>query len=117
MQNVLFRKSSKYAVTGLSINQNTDNLIEATDINRKKILQELTENLLKEEKEDECAFELKIYNPEGHEKIISLTKKAPNVLPLIKFSYYSPQTKNRGNRLLRLLQSSGKFRFEWEDTV
>ena len=62
VQNVLFRKSNKYAVTGLSLNQEIDNLIKVTDRNRKRILQELIENPLKEEKEDEHAFQLKIYN-------------------------------------------------------
>ena len=36
-------------MTVLSINQDTDNLIEVIDRNRKKILQELIESLLKEE--------------------------------------------------------------------
>ena len=38
-ENVLFKKSNKYTITGLSINQDTDNLIEVTDRNRQRILQ------------------------------------------------------------------------------
>ena len=87
VQNILFRKSNEYPVTGLAINQNTDNLIEGTDRNRKRILQELIENLLKEEKEQEHASMLKIYHSEGYEKIISLTKKTSPDLPTIKFKH------------------------------
>ena len=93
-QNILFRKSNEYPVTGLAINQNTGKLIEGTDRNRKRILQELIENLLKEEKEQEHASMLKIYHSEGYEKIIPLTKKTSPDLPTIKFKYYSQQTKN-----------------------
>ena len=93
VQNILLRKSNKYAVTGLAINQNTDNLIEVTDRNRKITLQELIENLLKEGKEEEHAYNLKTYNSEEYEKIISLTKKTLADFPPIKFKYYSLQTK------------------------
>ena len=86
MQNILFRKSNEYVVTGLAINQNTD-------WNRKRILQELTENLLKEEKDDKHACSLKLHNSEGYEKVIPLTKKTPTELRLLKFKYYSLQTK------------------------
>ena len=75
VQNILLRKSNEYAVAGLAINQNTDNLIEVTDRNWKITLQELIENLLKEGKEEEHAYSLKTYNSEQYEKIISLTKK------------------------------------------
>ena len=52
VQGVLFKKSNKYVVTGFCINQDTDTLIEVTDRNRKKILQELIESLSKEEKKE-----------------------------------------------------------------
>ena len=68
VQNVLFRKSNKYAVTGLSLNQDIDNLIKVTDRNRKRMLQELIENPLKEEKEDKHAFQLKIYNSTAYKQ-------------------------------------------------
>ena len=56
-------------VTGLAINQNIDNLIEATNRNRKRILKVLIENLLKGEIEEEHAYSLKIYHSEGYEKL------------------------------------------------
>ena len=56
-------------VTGLAINQNIDNLIKATNRNRKRILKVLIENLLKGEIEEEHAYSLKIYHSEGYEKL------------------------------------------------
>ena len=69
VQDILFRKSNEYAVTRLAINQNIDNLIEATNRNRKRILKVLIENLLKGEIEEEHAYSLKIYQSEGYEKL------------------------------------------------
>ena len=45
-------------MTGLPINQDTDNLIEVTDRNRKRIE--------KEEKDVEHAYSFKIHNSEGY---------------------------------------------------
>ena len=53
MQGILHKKYNEYAVIGLFINQDTDNLIKVTDRNRKNILQELIEGLLKEEKKEQ----------------------------------------------------------------
>ena len=75
VKNVLFKKSIEYAITGPSINQDIDNLVEMTHRNRKRILQELIENLLKEEKDDEHNCSLKLHNSEGYEKVISFKKK------------------------------------------
>ena len=38
VQNILFRKSNEYAIIVLVLSQNTDNLIEVSDRNRKRIL-------------------------------------------------------------------------------
>ena len=65
VQNILFRKCNDYAVTGLAIKQNTYNLIKETGKNRKRILQELIENLLKEKKEEEHENSLKSCHSEG----------------------------------------------------
>ena len=73
-------------MTVLSINQDTDNLIEVVDRNRKKILQELIESLLKEENRTNM--------------LIPLTKKTSAEFPPLKFKYYSLQTKKRRKRLL-----------------
>ena len=95
VQNILFRKSNEYAVIGLVISQNTDNLIEVIDRNRKRILQELIENLLKEEKEEKHVYGLKIYLSEGYEKLVPLTKKTSADIPPIKFKYYSLSAKEK----------------------
>ena len=116
VQNILLRKSNEYAVAGLAINQNTDNLIEVTDRNWKITLQELIENLLKEGKEEEHAYSLKTYNSEEYEKIISLTKKTSADFPPTKFKYYSLQTKKAEE--IDFYDYYGhleKFGFEWKD--
>ena len=110
VQNILFRKSKEYAVTGLAINQNTDNLNEVTDKNSKRILQELIESLLKEEKDDEHAYSLKLHNSKGYEKVIPLTK-----LPPLKFKYFSLQTKKTEEiNFYNYHDHLEKFGFEWE---
>ena len=93
VQNAPFKKSNKYTITGLSINQDTDNLIEVTDKNRKKILQKLIENLLKEKKNVEDAYSLQLHNSEGYEKAIPLKMKTATELPPLKLEYYSQHTK------------------------
>ena len=51
-ENVRFKKSLEYAVTGLSINQDTDSsLVTVTDINRQNFLSNTIQNLVKERKE------------------------------------------------------------------
>ena len=116
VQNILLRKSNEYALTGLAINQNRDNLIEVTDRNRKRTLQELIENLLKEGKEEEHAYSLKTYNSEEYEKIISLTKKTSADFLQIKFKYYSLQTKKTEEiDFCNYYGCLKKFGFEWKD--
>ena len=93
VQNALFKKSNKYTITGLSINQDTDSLIEVTDKNRKQILQKLIENLLKEKKNVEDVYSLQRHDSEGYEKVIPLKKKTATELPPLKLEYYSQHTK------------------------
>ena len=110
VQNILFRKSNEYEVTGLAINQNTNNLNEVTDRNRKGILQELIEDLLKEEKVDEHFYSLKLHSSKGYEKVIPLTK-----LPPLKFKYYSLQTKKPEEiNFYNYYGHLGKFGFDWK---
>ena len=52
VENVRFKKSLEYAVTGLSINQDTgSSLVTVTDINRQNFLSNTIQNLVKERKE------------------------------------------------------------------
>ena len=113
-ENVLFKKSNKYTITGLSINQDTDNLIEVTDRNRQRILQEFIENLLKEEKDAKHANSLKRHNSKGYEKVIPLKKQTATELPPLKFKYYSLHTKKPEE--INFYDYYGhleRFRFEW----
>ena len=63
VENVKFKKLFEYAVTGLSINQETDsNLVAVIDTNRQTVLSNLIQKLVKEKKEPD--LDLKIYNEE-----------------------------------------------------
>ena len=69
MQGILHKKYNEYAVIGLFINQDTDNLIKVTDRNRKKILQELIESLLKEKKRTNMVIALNFTTPKAMKKL------------------------------------------------
>ena len=69
VQGILYKKYNEYAVIGLFINQDTDNLIKVTDRNRKKILQELIESLLKEEKRTNMVIALNFTTPKAMKKL------------------------------------------------
>ena len=75
VENVKFKKSFEYAVTGLSINQETDsNLVAVIDTNRQNALSNLIQKLVKEKKEPD--LDLKIYNEEMTlDKITPFQKK------------------------------------------
>ena len=75
VENVKFKKSFEYAVTGLSINQRIDsNLVAVIDTNRQTVLSNLIQKLVKEKKEPD--LDLKIYNEEMTlDKIIPFHKK------------------------------------------
>ena len=118
VQGILYKKYNEYAVIGLFINQDTDNLIKVTNRNRKKILQELIESLLKEEKKNKHGNSLKLHNSEGHEKVIPLTKKGSAELPSLKFKYLSLQAKKTTEviNFYDYYDHMEKFGFEWVDT-
>ena len=74
VENVKFKKSFEYAVSGLSINQEIDsNLIAVIDTNRQNVLSNLVQKLVKKKEPD---LDLKIYNEEMTlHKIIPFHKK------------------------------------------
>ena len=66
VENVKFKKSFGYAVTGLSINQETDsNLVTVIDTNRQNVLSNLIRKLVKEKKKN-LALILKYIMKKGH---------------------------------------------------
>ena len=70
VENVRFRKSLKYAVTGLSINQDIGSaLVTVTDVDQKKFLSNAIQKILKEKKEPD--LDLIISNAETKDIIIS----------------------------------------------
>ena len=74
VENVKFKTSVEYAVTGLSINQNIDSsLVAVTDTETQYVLSNVIQNHIKETKEPN--FDLKIYSTETSEVTIPLQKK------------------------------------------
>ena len=83
VEEVKFKKSKEYAVTGLSINQDVDSdLVAVTDTEKKEAISKLIQKLVKEKKEPD--LDLRIYNEEAFEKVILFTKKTDSEVPAIK---------------------------------
>ena len=74
VEEVKFKKSKEYGVTGLSINQDVDSdLVAVIDTEKKEAISKLIQKLVKEKKKPD--LDLRIYNEEAFEKIIPFTKK------------------------------------------
>ena len=92
MEEVKFKKSREYTVTGLSINQDIDSdHVVVTDTEKKGAISKLIQKLVKEKKESD--LDLRIYNKEVFEKIIPFTKKTDSEVPAIKYTIYNITTK------------------------
>ena len=77
-----FEKSREYAVTGLSINQDTDSsLVAVTDTDRQDTISTFLQKLAKEENDPD--LDLRIYNEEAFKNIIPFKKKIKSEIPLI----------------------------------
>ena len=74
VEEVRFKKSKEYAITGLSINQNIDSdLVAIADVDKQEAISNVIQTLVKEKKEPH--LDLKIYCEEAFEKIIPFEKK------------------------------------------
>ena len=82
VENVRFKNSLEYAVTGLSINQDIGSaLVTVTDVYWQSFLSNTIQKLVKEKKEPD--LDLRISNPETKDIIIPF-KKVSNWLPTNK---------------------------------
>ena len=97
VEEVRFKKSKEYAITGLSINQDINSdLVAVADVDKQEAISNLIQKLVKEKKEPD--LDLKIYCEEAFEKIIPFEKKESSKVPNQKLTYYNTATKNK-NRL------------------
>ena len=93
VEEVKFKKSKEYAVTGLSVNKDTDSsLVMKRDTDRPRYNKYLDTKLVKEKKKDP-ALDLRIYNEEAVEKIIPFKTKSKSEIPPIKLTFYNTTTK------------------------
>ena len=94
VEEVRFKKSKEYAITGLSINQDIDSaLVAVADIEKQEAISNLIQKLVKEKKEPD--LDLKIYCEEAFEKIIPFEKKESSKVPNQNLTYYNTATKNK----------------------
>ena len=91
VEEVRFKKSKEYAITGLSINQDIDSdLVAVADVDKQEAISNLIQKLVKEKKEPD--LDLKIYCEEAFEKIaLKESSKVPNQ----KLTYYNTTTKKQ----------------------
>ena len=92
VEEVKFKKSREYAVTGLSINQDigTD-FIAVGETDRQEVLSKLIQNLVKEKREPYLF--LRIFNEEAMEKLIPFKRRSSKEVAFIKCTFYNTTTK------------------------
>ena len=114
VEEVLFKKSKEYAITGLSINQDIDSaLVAVADIEKQEAISNLIQKLVKEKKEPD--LDLKIYCEEAFEKLIPFEKKESSKVPNQKLTYYKTTTKKEEVEFYDYFLHLEKFGFEWQD--
>ena len=92
VEEVRFKKSKEYAITGLSINQDIDSdLVPIADVDKQDAISNLIGKLVKEKKEPD--LDLKIHCEEAFEKIIPFEKRESSKVPNQKLTYYNTTTK------------------------
>ena len=92
VEEVKFKTSKEYAITGLSISQDIDsNVAAVTDTDREEIISNLTQKLVREKKDPN--LDLRSYNEEAFEKITPFKKATESEIPPTKLTFYNATTK------------------------
>ena len=92
VENVKFKKSREYAVTGLSRNQDLgSDLVTPTDVYRQTFLSNTIQKLVKEKNEPD--LDLKISNPKTKDIIILFKKNSAADCPPIKLTFCNTTTR------------------------
>ena len=114
VENVTFKKSLEYTMTGLSINQDTGlEVVAVTDIDRLNFLSNSIQNLVKGKKEPD--LDLKISNPETKDIVFPFQKKSATDCSPIKLTFYNTTTKKIEEiEFYNYFQHLQKFGFVWE---
>ena len=115
MEEVRFKKSKEYAITGLSINQNIDSdLVAIADVDKQEAISNLIQTLVKENKEPH--LDLKIYCEEAFEIIIPFEKRENPKVRNQKLTYYNTTAKKQEEvEFYDYFLHLEKFGFEWQD--
>ena len=109
VEEVKFKTSKEYALTGLSISQDIDsNIAAVTDTDREEIISNLTQKLVREKKDPNLDF--RSYNEEAFEKITPFKKATESEIPPTKLTFYNATTKKtRRSWILQLYASPRKL--------
>ena len=92
VEEIKFKTSKEYVITGLSISQDIDsNTAAVTDTDREEIISNLTQKLVREKENPD--LDLRSYNEEAFEKIIPFKKKTESKIPPTKLTFYNATTK------------------------
>ena len=92
VEEIKFKTSKEYAITGLSISQDIDsNIAAVTDTDREEIISNLTQKLVREKKDPN--LDLRSYNEEAFEKITPFKKATESEIPPTKLTFYNATTK------------------------
>ena len=98
VEEVKFKTSKEYAITGLSISQDIDsNIAAVTDTDREEIISNLTQKLVREKKDPN--LDLRSYNEEAFEKITPFKKATESEIPPTKLTFYNATTKKNKKKL------------------
>ena len=92
VEEVKFKKSREYAVTGLSVNQDigTD-FIAVGETDREEVLSKLIQTLVKGKREP-YLFSI-IFNEEAMGKLILFERRSSKEVPFIEYTFYNATTK------------------------
>ena len=105
VEEVKFKTSKEYAITGLPISQDIDsNIAAVTDTDREEIISNLTQKLVREKKDPN--LDLRSYNEEAFEKITPFKKATESEIPPTKLTFYNATTKKTRRSLILQLYAS-----------
>ena len=113
VEEIKFKKSKEYAVTGLSINQEVESdLVPVADLDAQNALSGLIRNYVK--KKEEPNLTLKIYNEEAFETTIPFKNRSD--VAVKSFKYYDTTTKKQETiDFYDYFDHLERFGFEWEE--
>ena len=114
VEEVRFKKSKEYSITGISINQEVEpDLVPIVDLDNQNALSDLLRTYINKKEHPDLDF--RIYNEGAFKKIIPFKKsEATNT----KYTYYDTATKNQETvEFYDYFDRLEKFGFKWDNAA